>query len=327
MKRILTLTLAVFLSAATASADLNGSWTATTDDEKEGRIHLNITRGKFQNMGNDFSVASLSGLTTAQINSTSQVPVQFEMRREAGLVSFDGVFKNGDGAGHFTFTPNRSYAATIRSLGIEFDLDKRGRNRDEEEELFMLAVHDVSTDFIRTMRAEGFDVPLEKYLTMRIFNVTAEYIREMRSLGYKDISADKLVETKIHRVTPDYIRKMRAAGWDLPLSQLVATRIHGATPEFAEQMRKLGYGDLDQEDLIAFRIHRVTPEFIDEIRKLGYDKVDADDLVSMRIHRVTPAFIREVEAAGYHKVPIDKLVAMRIHGIDAQFIKRMNDID
>lgn len=327
MKRILTLTLAVSLFAAVASAAVEGSWTATAKESKEGYLQFNMTRGHTNNFGNSFRLTEFSGLTAGHIHSAAQTPVQFEMRREAGTIAFDGYFRNGKGAGHFTFTPNMAYANTLRGMGLELDLDKHGRRTDEDE-LFTLAALDVSTDFIRSIRAEGFtDLRLNKYIEFRIFNVTPEYIREMRSLGYKDISASKLVETKIHRVTPDYIREMRAAGWDLPLNQLVASRIHGATPQFAAEMKRLGYGDLDHDDLVSFRIHRVTPEFIEELAKLGYRNVDADDLVAMRIHRVTPEFIRELAEAGYHNVPVRKLVSMRIHGVDAKFIKRMNDVD
>ena len=331
MRRNLALTLAVFLFAATASAEIRGSWTSSTDADKPGRMHLNISRRAGWNMGNTFPIAAFAGLTAAQTNAATQTQAQFHMRREAGLIEFEGVFRNGDGAGHFTFAPNNNYLSALRAMGVKIDLPdrkhKHGREHTEEDDLFSLALHDVSTDFIRSMRSEGFDVSVEKYLSMRIFDVTPEYIREMRALGYKDITADKLIETRIHKVTPEYIRKMRAAGWDLPLNKLVASRIHGATPEFAAQMARLGYGDLDHDDLVSFRIHRVTPEFIEELRKAGYDKIDADDLVSMRIHRVTPEFIRELEAAGYRKVPVEKLIAMRIHGVDAKFIKRMHDVD
>lgn len=327
MKRIQTLTLAVFLLiAATAMADIDGSWTADVYDEKPGRIQFNMTRGHFNNFGNSFALNAFSGLTEAQIQAGTQTPVVFELRREAGTISYEGVFRNGKGAGHFTFAPNRNYANAIRGLGLKFETD-RGKKKSEDEELFQLAALDVSTDFIRSIRAEGFDdLSLDKYIEMRIFNVNPEYIREMRSLGYKDISVNKLVETKIHKVTPDYIRKMRAAGWDVPLNKYVEYRIHGVTIEFADEMKKIGY-NLEHDDLVAFRIHRVTPEFIDEIAKLGYKNVDADDLVAMRIHRVTPEFIRELEAAGYHNVPIEKLIAMKIHGVDAKFIKKMNDVD
>jgi hypothetical protein len=328
MKRIATLTLFVCLLATSAFA-LDGAWTATTWDDPThpDRIHVNMTQGRNYNMGTSFSLSAFSGLTAAQVNASAMTPVNFEMRREAGTVAFEGTFRNGKGAGQFTFAQDRGYIDKIRGLGIAFDLDKRGRHRErsEEEDLFALALHDVSTTFIKSMIAEGYRVSLEKYLEMRIFNITPEYIREMRSLGFKDIDPDELVATKIHKVTPQFVRDMRAAGWNLSLEELQTSSIHGATPAFAEEMRKLGYGNLSHDDLVAFRIHRVTPEFIEELRKLGYTKVSADDLVAMRIHRVTPEFIRDLASAGYPNVPPEKLVEMRIHRIDAQYLKKMRD--
>ncbi|HYC88036.1 MAG TPA: hypothetical protein VEO54_02395 [Thermoanaerobaculia bacterium] len=326
MKRIATLTLFVCLLATSAFA-LDGAWTAALDEKRPGSLYLNLTQGRSHNMGSTFQLASFSGLTDAQIRASSTTPVNFEMRREAGTVSFEGTFRNGKGAGQFTFAQDRSYIDKVRALGLEFELDKphRRRNRTDEEDLFSLALHDVSTAFIKSMIAEGYRVSLEKYLTMRIFNITPEYIREMRSLGFKEIDAEELVATKIHKVTPQFVRDMRAAGWDLSLEELQSSAIHGATPAFAEEMRKLGYGNLDHDDLVSFRIHRVTPEFIEELRKLGYDKVKADDLVAMRIHRVTPEFIRELAAAGYENVPPRKLVEMRIHKVDANYLKKMRN--
>lgn len=325
MKRIATLTLAVSLFATAAFAATDGAWTASTDEKKPDRFHMNITRGRNHNMGSTMKIADFTGLTRAQMDAAAMTPVSFQMRREAGNAVFEGTFRNGKGAGQFTFTPNPAYLDTIRSMGIDLQREKRrhrDRDWDEEEELFALAIHDVSTAFIKSMIAEGYRVTLEDYLTMRIFDITPEYIREMRSLGFKNITHDELVSSRIHRVTPDYVRQMRAAGWDLDLDELQSTRIHGATPEFAAEMKKLGY-NLDIDDLVSFRIHRVTPEFIAEMAKLGYKNISADDLVSMRIHRVTPEFIKELEQAGYVKVPIEKMISMRIHNIDAKFIKKM----
>ncbi len=326
MKRIATLTLVVSLFATAALAATEGAWTASMDEKRPDRFHINITRGRTHNMGTTMRLAAFSGLSAAQINSATMTPVQFEMRREAGTAVFEGTFRNGKGAGQFTFTSNPAFLDTIRSMGIETKREKRRhRDWDGEEELFALAIHDVSTAFIKSMIAEGYRVTLEEYLTMRIFDITPEYIREMRNLGFKDISHDELVSSRIHKVTPEYVREMRAAGWDLSLDDLQSSRIHGATPQFAEEMRKLGYGDLDHDDLVSFRIHKVTGDFIGQLAKLGYRNVPADKLVSMRIHRVTPEYIRELEAAGYANVPIEKMISMRIHGIDAKFIRKMAD--
>lgn len=324
MKRIAALSLLVCLYAVSASA-LDGAWTATIDEKRPDRLYLNLTQGRHHNMGTTFRLASFSGLTAAQVRAATMTPVQFAMQREAGTVSFEGTFRNGKGAGQFTFAADRTYIDKVRALGIEFKLDKprRKKDRSDDEELFQLALHDVSTAFIKSMIAEGYRVSLEKYLEMRIFDITPEYIREMRSLGFKNIDDEELVASKIHRVTPQFVREMRAAGWDLSLEELQSSAIHGATPQFAEEMRKLGYGNLSHDDLVSFRIHRVTAEFIETMRKLGYTKLSADDLVAMRIHRVTPEFIRELADAGYTGVPVDKLVEMRIHKIDGEYLKKM----
>jgi hypothetical protein len=352
MKRIVTLSLVVCFVAVAAMADIDGSWTASYEEKRPDRIYINMSQSRNHNMGTTMRLSDLPSLTRDQIGATTMTPVQFRLQREAGTATFEGTFRNGKGAGQFSFAGNRAYIAAIEALGVKFDLDRPHPQKDEEQ-LFALAVNDVSTSFIKSMQAEGFKVSLEKYLQMRIFDITPEYIREMRSLGFSDIDDDELVASKIHKVTPDYIRKMRAAGWNLSLEELQSSRIHQATPEFAAEMRKLGYGDLAFDDLVSFRIHRVTPEFIEEMRKLGYDElsaddllsmrihkvtaefvgdlrqlgydnVAADDLVAMRIHRVTPEFIREIQQAGYKNVPVDKLVSMRIHGIDAKYLKKMS---
>ena len=326
MKRILTLTLAVFLLAATAMADIHGAWTADDDEEKAGRIHFNLSQRKFSNWGQTMRIADFTGLSEAQIRATTMTPVQFQLRREAGTVSFEGTFKNGDGAGQFEFAPNRDYPAAIRALGVEFNLKRHGRSKSEDEQLFSLAVFDVSTSFIRSMQAMGYKETLDKYVEMRIFNVTPEFIKEMQSI-FGELSSQKLIDSRIHGVTPEYVRKMRAAGWDLKFHQYMDARIHGASPEFAEEMRKLGYGNLSFNKLLDFRIHGVKPAFIAELRELGYKDLSAQQLLNMRIHGVTVEFIRELEKAGYRNVPVDKMVTMKIHGIDAKYISKMNDKD
>jgi hypothetical protein len=325
MRRLATFTLAVCLFVPSLlAATLDGAWTASLDEKKPDHIYVSLTRGRSHQTGMTMQISSFAGLTAAQAKSGTTAPVHFELRREAGTAVFDGTFRNGKGAGQFEFTPDRSYIAAVQSLGIEFKLDDHRKGRSDDEDLFSLALCDVSTAFIRSMIAEGYKVRLEDYLELRIFEVTPEYIREMRTLGFRDITAEDLVASRIHGVTPAYLREVRAAGWTTAtLEDLQSTRIHGATPAFAAEMKKLGYGDLSLDDLIAFRIHGVTPRFIEDLRAVGYTNVSADDLVDMRIHGVTTAFIRELEAAGYVKIPVEKLVEMRIQGVDARYIKAM----
>ncbi|HYO75008.1 MAG TPA: hypothetical protein VE010_00990 [Thermoanaerobaculia bacterium] len=324
-RRITTLSLFVsLLVAANAFAALEGAWTARPHETKSDEMQFSMSWRSHHMTSTTMRVAEFSGLTQAQIRVTTNTPVTFQLRRDAGIATFDGSFRNGLGAGQFTFAPNANYLESMRNLGVSLEASRKGkRERDEAETLMSYAIHDVSLAYVRSMQAAGYRVSLDDYLKMRIFDVTPEYIREMRELGFRDMDDDELVGTRIHRVTPAYVREMRAAGWNLSLEDLQSTRIHGATPQFAAEMKKLGYGDLDIQELVGFRIHRVTPEFVTELRELGYTNVDASDLVAMRIHRVTPEFIRQVRDAGYRNVPVEKLVSMRIAGIDAEYLKKM----
>ncbi len=294
MKRILAVAFTFLLAAALHADSLRGMWTASTWSVKDiERIQLNMTR-EHSNWGQDFKIAAFEGLSRAQITSASDIPVKFALRRDAGTISFDGSFRDGEGAGHFTFMPNDSYLGTLRSMHIALDDNEKG-DRTEGEELFRLAMFDVSLDFIRGMHELGYDAGVHDLVRFRIHGVSPEMVRELKTLGLDHLAAEDLIRL----------------------------RIHGATPEFIRAMGDSGYRNLSAEELVRFRIHGVSPEFVRDIASLGYRDVAGEELVRMRIHGVTPDFIRDVEAAGYRNVPVEKLIQMKIHGIDGAYLKAM----
>jgi len=177
-KRLFTLTLFVSLFAATTALALDGAWTATLDSDRD-HLHFNITTDH-NNLGMSMTLASFARLTPSQVNAAATTAVTFATHRDAGTIAFEGTFRNGKGAGQLTFTADRSYIDKLRPLGVAFELEKP--RHDEENDLFILALHDVSIDYIRSMQALGYKTTLEKYLTMRIFNITPEYVHEMESL-------------------------------------------------------------------------------------------------------------------------------------------------
>lgn len=323
IRRIATLCLAAAVTAAVpASArDISGTWTASLSDEKPGRIYFSLTRDHHNQHGSTFPLSVFRGLSSDQIHSSARTPVEFELRSEAGIISFEGTFRDGKGAGEFLFVPDRGFVEELRSMGLRF----QPRNGDADQELFQLALFGVSSSFIRSMRDIGYDVSLEKYVEFRIFGVDPEYVREMGEVGFRRLTADKLVETRIHGATPEYIRDARARGDDLTLDKYIESRIFDVTPEFAREMERAGYRGLSRDMLVQFRIHGVTPTFIEELDDLGYSRLSAQKLVEMRIHGVTPEFIRKVEKAGYRRVPVDKLVQMRIFHIDPEMVRALDD--
>lgn len=266
MKRIAAALLLLTLATAAGAAEIRGAWTADASD-KDGQAYFQFNR-KGSNNGRTMQLASFSGLTSAQVRATSQAPVTFTLPAEAGTVTLEGTFKDGFGAGQFSFAPNPAFFDTVRAMGVSVESEKRrnGRERDQDERLLQFALSDLSTAFIQSMRAAGYDVSLDKYLAFRIFNITPAWIRELNDLGYRDLDSDQVTAFRIHKVTPEFIRGMR----------------------------ELGYDDIDADKLVAMRIHRVTPDFVRELKAAGYSGIPVDKLIAMRIHGVDAEFARKM---------------------------------
>src|SRR5713226_9762945 len=171
----ITVLLCLSLPAVVSAIETRGSWHITTD---RGVLHLDLS-SVGSHWGHSTTLNAFTGLTEAQMQSATEVPVQFDLVREAGTIHFSGNFANVDGVGRFKFTPNSGYAATLSNLGVSI-----GDTSDET--LFSLAMHDVSTSFIREMQSLGLRGDAGQYITFRIHGVTAQFVREMKDLGYAD---------------------------------------------------------------------------------------------------------------------------------------------
>jgi hypothetical protein len=295
MRRVLVIVYILLLAVVSISLraeDLRGRWTATMNKDA---MQLQLMRSSSQ-FSHEFAMESLSGLTAAQVNSATETPVRFDLVRDAGTMHFEGSFKLRDGVGHFTFSQNPAYVASLASMGLSLDSELHGRRyKTPEETLFTLAAIGVTIDYIRALQNVGYRTDVAGYVELRIFDVTPAFVTELRTLGLRDLSRQELVALKIHGASPEFIRAIRAAGVKADaVSSLTALRIHGVTPELVAELRTLGYRDLAVQDLIA-----------------------------MRIHGVTPSYIRELAAAGYSNVPVRKLIALRIRGVETRELEEL----
>src|ERR1051325_11447640 len=200
MTKALTKALAIsalVLIASAAVAETRGAWHITRRDD--GRVQLDITRGNSSHWGHSMDIAAFSGLSGGAWSTAAETPVKFDMVRDAGTIHFSGTFADGDGVGRFTFEPNRNYESTLHSLNVSGTID-------DDDDLFSLAMHDVSTAFIRDMQSLGYRENLDQYIAFRIHGVSPQFVRDLRGLGYNDLSADQLVAFRIHGVSPQFIR-------------------------------------------------------------------------------------------------------------------------
>lgn len=292
------------LTGALASEITSGQWTMQRS-ETPGMVQFTMQSPRgghaFTNTHNRPN-SDFSGLDLAQ-------DTQFTLTRDAGKFEFEGVVRDGAGAGSFQFSPDARYVEQMKSLGFG------GVEADGKQIHF--AMLDVSLNFAREMKnAKLQNLDTDKLLAFRIHGVSRKFIDELQAAGHDERDSDQLIAFRIHGVTPELVKRVRAVGYTPDSKMLIAMRIHGVTPEYMDELKQHGYAGAPLDQLVAFRIHGVTPDFIDEVQKLGFEHPQPEQLVSMRIHGVTPEYIGEMQGRGVKNLTIDKLVAMKIHGLD-----------
>src|SRR2546423_9992869 len=141
------------------------SWKdSNKDDDEKWHSYNNSTSF-------DIARANLLGLTPTQMSSTTGNNVRFQLRRDAGTLDCEGWFKDGQGSGHFAFTPDANFAA---------ELARRGVGTPTREQQFQLALHDAGLALLDELRADAYALPnVEQFVRMGQHGVRLEYVRNL----------------------------------------------------------------------------------------------------------------------------------------------------
>ena len=315
MLRRLPIAFLVLLFASFAAAQQTGTWTAFASKKDNTRLNFQFrTEGaRHSNMGMDVRTADLSGLPADALTAPN-LDTRFTLNRDAGVVSFDGHFKDGAGIGKYSFSPSAAYVKEMGELGYSGLDDKR---------LFELAMIDVTRAYTKELQSLGFKPDVEGLIEARIFNVNREQVEGLKSVGYDGLSLRKLVDLRVHGVTPEYIKQMRAAGFNESLDKFAEMHMFGVTPEYRETMAKIGYPNLSAEKLVEFKIHGITPEFIQQMKSIGFTDLSPSKLTELKIFNVNAQQVDELKQMGYTGLSADKLVELRVHNINRAFIERV----
>lgn len=299
------LALALVISAFDAP---QGDWQQTwriSSSVVGGNIHFMTERsrpGSHSSSGSDVPLSRFQGLSQALARGG---PAKFEYVHDAGRLICEGSFQGGAGAGVFTWSPNPQYASQLRSLGYEAP---------DDDQLFHMLSMDVSLDFARGIHNQFSSATLRQLIEMRIHGVSLQYIQELQSAGYRDLTIPGLVEMRIHGVSIDFIRELKAQGYDVPEKKLVEMRIHGVSSEYVRELKANGLQPTADE-LVEMRIHGVSTEFIREAKSLGYS-FTTRELVELKIHGVSGDYLRKLQSNGLRNLTAEQIKNLRIHGVD-----------
>jgi hypothetical protein len=266
---------------------ITGDWTAKVKQTDRGPVlwlslnHGSEGRRHRSQMSSDFPLQDFTGL-----NTNASANVQFTLRREAGTVFFDGLFKDGRGVGDFRFDPNSGFIATMRSLGYD------GLTT---EKLFTMAVLDVSSNFINEMKSLGFDKPtFDQLISLRALGVTPEFAREAQDWGFGKLSADNLIEIKAMGINPDYIRSMKSLGFDdLSLRKVIELKAMGINEDYVKEMRSAGFENIPVNKLIEMKAMGITADYVRKMRELGLKNVSINELIQIKATGADKILARE----------------------------------
>jgi beta-lactamase regulating signal transducer with metallopeptidase domain len=322
----------------------SGTW-EIRPSKTPGFVQLRLVELNSQS-GTNVPVSQLDGLTAAQLTGPGG-PVQFRIRRDAGTLTFEGVMRNGVGAGTFSYTPDpnfpaelakrgfarptaeQQYQMTRHDIGFAFldELNKQGYAKTTTAEIVRAGHHGVRADYVREMAALGYRLgSLEALIQLRDHGVTPSYVRELAELGYKGLSADAVRRARDHGVTPDFVRAMRDAGYgSLTMEEIVTARDHGVNAEYIRELVDAGHRNLPLAEVIRVRDHGVSGEYAREMKQLGYAPPIAE-LVRARDHGVNVSYVRELAALGYERLPLDALIRLRDHGVSSNYVRELKEL-
>ena len=309
-----TLIALLFFALPAQAADFNGRWEANLHrGTSELQLNFFNERGGMQGFG--APISALTGITAAQIASSTPVHVTFQLPAAAGTFEFRGTFVDSKGSGDYRFVPNARYRDDMRALGYT-DL--------EERTLFLHAMSRLTPEWIRELQAMGY-APAKKELdTIAIFEITPAYVREMNAAGFRDLSIRDLQQLRIGDIDAIRLREYKELGLTNLTAQSVAKLgIHDVTPAFVRELRAAGYADLTPAQLVKLSIGDITADDIRAYRELGYENIPFAELAQLGIHEVTPEYIRALAKLGYTDIPVRTLIKMKIHDLTPEFIESM----
>lgn len=275
-----------------------GTWKAEIDGDKL-RMEMTYRQSGWGSWTSvdEYPISQLTGFSPGR-------NVNFELRRSAGTFHFQGSFQGKRGRGTCGFKPNPELK---KELGQSLSADRA----------LEFAIHDISLDFIREMKALGVGFSRKRPAKTGFFEQVDRLAQNVLDPDpNRNDPLRRLVDLKIHEITPEYVRGLKEAGYpNLQTWQLVELKVHDIEPEYVQGLHASGYRHLPPYQITQFRIHDITPEWLRGIVEAGVADVTPEQIISLRIHDIDGDFIREARDKGHTKLSAEELVSLKVQGI------------
>ncbi len=254
----------------------------------------------------------LHGLMPEQVRGV-QSPVHFELRREAGAFTCDGIMTLGAGAGQFRFSPNRNFVSEMEKLGYWGIGD---------EALYSLALSDTGVSYASSMRAAGLArVSVEELMDLRRHCVDPDFVRGARRDPQQELIPGELIRLRDHGATSDYLQETARLGYKMDSDEIVKLRDHGVDMAMLRALSPY-QSDFPVDGIVKLRDHGVDGRFIHDLYSNGA-RFNADEIVKLKEHGVDSAYVEHLKEAGFEASSPDAIVKLREHGVDGRFVREL----
>jgi hypothetical protein len=286
-----------------------GIWTAYIENDK---VYMELT-GDDWSTGRIFSLTELGTLPEGNEG-------HFTVTREAGTITYTGIFAGGKGKGFYKFAQNEAFKTYLQQKGYTA-LDK--------DLLLQLFLTDIGKNYFEYLKANGYAAVSNKQLNDLAYQgithkVLDEYFNLFKTEGYGHQSIDEIVTLREHGVNAGFVNSFHQMGYkNIPLDRVLSLRDHGVDPGFIAQFTKMGYKNISLDEAQELRDHGVNPEFIERIQQMGYKNITLDKARELQDHGVNPQFIESIKALGFKEISLEQAQQLVDHGVNASYIQKM----
>ena len=159
---------------------------------------------------------------------------------------------------------------------------------------------------------KGSDYSDEEQRVLYLNGVSPEYLRELREVGYTDLSVEQLVAMRTNAIGADYIRGLKSVGYNNLLTKdLIALRTNGINTEVIKSYQAVKYADFKARAFISFKTNGVSPSFLASMRAAGYDRLTPKQIVDLKNGGVTDNFINRMRNRGHANLSPEQLIELR----------------
>jgi hypothetical protein len=292
---------------------LDGKWEVEPSDKKDGKeLQFQLRSSKIQ--GNNHWSISEELSKTELAGYTNGQNVVFSLKKPAGTIRFSGNIANDTGDGTFSFTPDNDYVKALSDYGYHLN----------SNELMLFAFKNQTIGYIKELKSIGFeDISEGNLIALTALDVDMDYIHKIKAAGFDDLPVSQLIAFKAQNIDPEYITSMKKlSGEDLSANEIVSFAALGITEKYVEEMSKVGY-KLSGSQLTEFKSMEITPEYVKELAAYGLKDLDAQKIVELKAQNITPAYIESCKKMGFKDLSIDDIVQLKIFNIDKAYIDQI----